>query len=966
MTNINKENEAIKRVKENKDLEPYFFEKIIERKDPKWFKLLKNNGYMDIENIQYVNGNEYVERWYVLEYIKSILDDVCKNKNYEIVDEVKTLLKEISDKSNNYKVCQQSLEVIYLIPEKLYDAEYLEEIVSNWIKKGNMNIITNLIDLICKLTDKKELENSLIILKIVLADMLSKNTDASYLMFKMNKSIDILCKDDSLKLINIIIELIESYLFVENSYREIDNDKIEIKSNRQYYQIFINGKNLFKDKFYNRVIDIDKIKKEVEKSSNKYKVEEVDRVVKLIYGDLFSKESLKSLYSNDLYNISTFDYIVYLIKNILKENNSNKKIEEIIKYMLNSKYDFIIKLGLYGLNCVVCNYSRLFEEILQENKEIFNYIIRFDIFDEDIKFLFENLKDINERSVSLIDEIIDEEEYIMHDFGNEFNDIWKQKRYNALSHIPYFAKKLEETKKKTNYNAELKPCIEIGKWYTIKEKSLISCNDIKNMSNQELVFEMKKFEPKKINDEYEEISYRGFGIEIKKAIIEEPERFYINLDLFNNISNEFMSYIIDGFKELVEQNKINKVTNIVKLFMEYIEREEFWHITPRHRYSNEVVLKRMFKFLDDYLDNDKIEFNDEIFSYIIKVLNECINNIDYKKYEEEIINNNDYRFYILNSLASLNNQVLLSLALRLKRMDMVKDKDKELNQLYRCILKKCPKNLYLIMGFYVLQLTFINKEWTKSIILNKVDKDDKCYFTIGYLLNLNINKEYFDMMKSDYIEFIEKKYNDKNIKKGLVDHIVIAYINNFDNGYELINKLIDNSDDEIIINIINACMELKKENLLKDITDKDYNKKLLHIWSNINKAIKEKKYEDINKIKKETTKFITKFDEVDDNVKINISDSFSYMTDDFYTYNLILYLNNQIEALSETNNTLEDIIKEFLIVTSPIYPEKEIQKLVKYLFESNKDYIMEIFDSYLDKNKQFTNIGQFIRKLALE
>ena len=142
------------------------------------------------------------------------------------------------------------------------------------------------------------------------------------------------------------------------------------------------------------------------------------------------------------------------------------------------------------------------------------------------------------------------------------------------------------------------------------------------------------------------------------------------------------------------------------------------------------------------------------------------------------------------------------------------------------------------------------------------------------------------------------------------------------------------------------------KNLLKDITDKDYNKKLLHIWSNINKAIKEKKYEDINKIKKETTKFITKFDEVDDNVKINISDSFSYMTDDFYTYNLILYLNNQIEALSETNNTLEDIIKEFLIVTSPIYPEKEIQKLVKYLFESNKDYIMEIFDSYLDKNKQ--------------
>lgn len=964
MVNENKENEAIKRVKENKDLEPYFFEKIIDKRDCKWFKPLKENDFMNVDNIQYVKGNEYVERWYVLEYIKSILDDVCKHNDHQILNEVKELLKEISYKSNNYKVFQQSLELIYLIPGRLYNIDFLEQILESWIKKDNVHVIPNIIDFICKLADKKELDKSIISLKIVLENMISKNSDASYLMSKLNKCIDILCKSKSLELMNIIIELMESYLFIQNSYRKIDNDKIEIKLNGEYYEIFIKDKFLLKDKFDNRNIDIGKIEEQLIKSNDEYKIEEVDRVVKLIYGDLFSKESLESLYSKDIYSMSTFNYTTYLAKKILKENNTNQALKEVINNMLNSKYDFIIKLGVYGVNCLVSDNNKLFDELLQKNKELFNYIIRFYIFDEDIKYLFENLTNISQESILLIDEIIDQEEYIRHNFGDDFNNIWKQKRYNALSNIPYFEKKLCEIRELTKYNAELKPCITIGEVYTVEQKSLISCSDIKNMSNEELILKIKNFKPIKINNINEKVSYEGFGIEIKKDIVEEPERFYNNLKLFNDIPNEFMVYMIDGFEELVKKNKINKVINVVKLFEEYVSRDEFWRIVEKHRYSNEVILKKIFRFLDNYLNNDDIEFNDTILEYIINILDKCINNINYKKYEEEIINNDSYRFYILNSLASLNNEVLLSLALRLKRIDDAKCS--ELNRLYQRILEKCPKNLYLIMGYYISQLTFINKEWTKSIIENKEDEDSKDYFTIGYLLNLDINKEYFDMMKSYYVESIERKYNDKDIKKGLVGHIVIAYINNFDENNELIDKLIKNSDDNIIINIINTCMRLKKETLLKDINDKDYRERLLYIWSSIKVIIKEKEYKDINKIMKETTRFITKFDEVDDHVKINIESCFLYMSDDFYTYNLISYLSNQIEVLEERNCTLEDIIKEFLIVTSPIYPEKEIEKLVGYIFENDKDYIMKIYESYSNKNKQFTSIGKFIRKLVLK
>ena len=95
-----KEEKIIKRVIENKDFEPYFFEKIIENKDIKWFKILKSNGFFDVENIPKSNKNEYIEKWYLLEYIKCILMYQQDCMTYSDINEIKYLLKDIS--TNKY------------------------------------------------------------------------------------------------------------------------------------------------------------------------------------------------------------------------------------------------------------------------------------------------------------------------------------------------------------------------------------------------------------------------------------------------------------------------------------------------------------------------------------------------------------------------------------------------------------------------------------------------------------------------------------------------------------------------------------------------------------------------------------------------------------------------------------------------------------------------------------------------
>lgn len=958
---MNKKNQLIKMVKEDKNLEPYFFEKLIEKKDPEWFYLLKDNGFMKIDKIQKVKDNEYIEKWYVLEYIKSIMEIVCESNNNEILDDVKSLLNNISNESNNYKVFQQSLDLIYLMPSNTYDKEYLRKILNNWNEKSNIDIMLNIGDLFQKLVDKNDLDKSIVVLEISLENMLSRKDNTGYFKFKIDKHINILCKHKCVEMLNILIKVMEKYLIKSNYSRKINDDIIKINRTEKNYEIYINNKKLFETRFYKRDKDINEIK---ENLKNIYDEETSERISKLIYGGLFSKENLKSVYENyDLYASNAIEYIIYLTKKVLEESYNNEQIEKLIIEMIKNEYDLIIKLGLYGLNCIVHDNNKQFDNILKENIYEFDYIIRFYIFDEDIKYIFENLKSINDDSIHIIDVIINRQEYINHGFGDEFNNIWKQKRYKSLSNIKYFEEILLEIKEITKCDIELRPPISIGNFYKIEQKSLISCNDIKNMSNEELVDEMEKFKPIiSEKSDKEKISYEGFGAEIKKAIIEEPERFYSNLKLFNNIQNEFMAFIIDAFNELINNKQIDEVTNIIELFYKYIHRADFWKELESDRCSYEVILKRIFNFLSDYLNDDKIKFDNICYQYIINILYICIDKIEYKKYEKEVENNNDYRDYLLNNLIALNNLVLLSLVLRLKR-NTCSIKNKEIYNIYQAMKVKCPKSLYLSMGYYIQQLTFIDKEWVKRIINMDRNEENKDYFMIGYLINYNINKEYFEMMIQDYNEFIEKEYKDKFIKTALINHIVVGYINKFNQSSQLIDKLISKSNEETIINIINICMKLDERSV---VVDTDYDSKILYIWTEIIEKAKFLNNKSFIKIIKESTEFITKFNKLNKKIKENIMISFLYMDDDFYTGNLVTYLNDFINKLDKndinTIDILDEVIKDFVCKVSPIYPEKEIKELIEYILEKNPDNIMDILEAYTKKNKAFTVVGKFIRQ----
>ena len=95
----------------------------------------------------------------------------------------------------------------------------------------------------------------------------------------------------------------------------------------------------------------------------------------------------------------------------------------------------------------------------------------------------------------------------------------------------------------------------------------------------------------------------------------------------------------------------------------------------------------------------------------------------------------------------------------------------------------------------------------------------------------------------------------------------------------------------------------------------------------------------LNKIMKEITTFVSKFDNVNNDIKLILEKSFPYMSDDFYTYNLINYLKGQKDKIEGENTELLNIIKSFLCISTPIYPENEIQEFIDYINKYDKLFL---------------------------
>ncbi len=949
------EQKILAEVKEIRELEPYFFEKLMEKKEVKWLEPLKSNGFFDQTNIpQDIQG--YSQEWLILKYVKSIVGQTTKDQ-LEIIKEVLIQTAEIAH--DNYRVVRQTIEVLSIIPSIDYDVNYIQHLLNYWLKgKYNRYCLQSIIYILYPVVT--EADKLFLIFKSVLAKILESNTDEFLIenLYKKNDVIKRLTKDEFfINTTTFIIELLEKKISKNLLSRRFEDLEFTIQMIDENLVVKCNEAEIINHPLVNRKEDTYLIIKTIgEKFDTKDEIA-IDRFSKLLYEDLFSGECYESIFREWRHLIHIEDYLILLLRNIIKENTDRiEELQLIINGMLKSRYCLTIKNAIY----IICNnYSGLldyFLKTLEEEPDIIEFIIRYYIFADEIKHLFENFSDLNQRQIEIIEDSIEKGEYIDHEwFTKGDRALWKQMRYKALKNNAHFYEKYRSLKNLTGKDPELTPPIQFSGAHWIEQKSSLSKNQIVNMSNDELIKEIISFKPKENFEMFSEESYRGLGEVLAVVIKENPERFTNELDKFIIVPYEIMASIIDTFKEIIN-DKVTDVRRIIEFFNEYCSQPSFWEDTycycedKSRSYTHITVLKRMGRYLQAYISNDKLLFDVDVYNSLINIFNISLNKFDFVSTESDLFKNNDYGLYTINSFGGIFAEVILELALKIKRVGLEGYDSKwniEIKLIYEDLLARKSIDAYFIFGEYIGYFAYIDKKWTLEKI-ESITLDDPIweFFMSGYLYGRTVYDDFYKIMGVNYLHALSYRFTDKDMRKRLIGHITLGYLNGFEDNstYKPFNEMLKQWNIDDINEVISFCFGDRNKDKSNEIAQLN----MLNFWNLIRQKYSSTPVENMNQSEIEliqhSVHMITNFDYLNDSIEEDLIFCFGFLRGNLNDYYIVDFIKNQINK-DDQNERLKGLIIEFFKKCTPSYPEEEILRLLDYI-KDKTDELKEIRDIY--------------------
>ncbi|GJM77514.1 hypothetical protein HMSSN139_00100 [Paenibacillus sp. HMSSN-139] len=531
----------------------------MKKKDVKWLDLLKSRGFFDKPNVPVLSEGNYIEEWNVLNYVVSIMDELVNCRDENQIQYVLTVLLQAAEISKNFRVFNQSVEILKRTPLSSISVEYLNDFLDYWLDcEFGLDFILDKVESELLRYLLSDSEKTLLTFEKFFRKTISTFSKNNYVLDHLlttNKdNLLILFSHDPQRCCGIFIGLLENELFVESSKREANEHAIVIQ-NINDEMLKVSCQDIVLEKaFETREIDTACIIDSFKSSLKDVNDRELTRQVRLLYTDLFNKGAYESIFEQKDYLFQADDYLNQFMKVCLTESKlESDAYNPLLSKLLKSNYDRVKKIGIFVIVKKWGELKDTFLSLLETEVQLFDYIFRSYIYDDETKHLFQLFNtDIGSKYYMLVDEIINKNEYFLHERDDQHFELkWKQKRYLALSNVPYFQEKLLEAKSITGVDIELSPAIKFSGAHWIEQVSPFSAEEINNMPISELVIKMKDFrEIERFSEDFKEISYSGFGSEIKSSLISYPAHFIDDLRHFNELQYEFYLLFIGRIQRI--------------------------------------------------------------------------------------------------------------------------------------------------------------------------------------------------------------------------------------------------------------------------------------------------------------------------------------------------------------------------------------------------------------------------------
>lgn len=992
-------------IERDKAYENYFF-KIAE--NFKWFYPLKERGYFKPEKSPQPeetdkDGYYRIPEWNVLGYLERISLSKSHPKYSEYIDEILKIIMDISNYKNaqdehieNYRTWWYFTKLLVNIPNEKISLEILE-LISIWMnsKFGNTLVSSEIIDnLLIKFLNENISEDNIIKAeKIIdqLTDLKKKDLGENKKYYLQEEEYELLADTNYFK------EMLNNYSIViaqnctndlifnirKKIKRLLDRNEVKISfkyNSKKYFLQYINDtdsnkKLILLDDENNQLTKInieDYLKKdEFIKSAyneifysmfeNIKKEEYLKAQLDILYNNIYSYGTYTSFYEDKKYStMDSLELLTSFLKNILtyKSKVDIEETKKIINEFLNDEYYYFKKMSIYIISKNIAEYKDVFWNILDNN--LGELIISEIYFADELKHLFEKLKEIPENKKEKLEEIIEQGPnnlFLSEEEKDEQIKLWKQKRYKALSLNSYFNSKYQTLKNESNIDVELGPGIGAVKVEWNSNNSPLKQEEIMQLSNEELSNYILEFQP---TNNWDTPTHEGFARNINAIAQKEPDKFIENLDPFLKLGYIYIYYLLSGITKAWEDKKLINCRELFNFIKNYLDLDGFWDdkfkvAGDQWNFSYKSVIGQIGLLIQVGTKKSDLAFEKK---YINNASDILLLSID--KLEKENIYNDEPVTKSINTAFGKIIEALLILSLRASELN---NNDKpvwqsDLKAKYVELLKKEIEEAYTMFGLYLKNIFFLDSHWTIEQIKNYEDLNDELWnpFMSGFLYNSNISRELFDLMYNNYLRALKNSL-DKNNHKNLIKHITFRYLLNGNKENDLFSRLL-NGWNRIDINEIIVIFWTNEDQILNK-NNPDLINRIIVFWRKLyNNYVNSTNFDDNGKsILSNSIKLMVFINELDGEKVDWIKLALPYLQ---FEYNEATFI-KELSRLASKDNSVKNLgyISD-LLIKSPIlrYRSEKVISIVESFFETEDNELIKLGRKICDKYSK-SGIMQF-------
>lgn len=890
-------NAVLQAIKHNPEQQEYFF-----RNAPKypnlylWLEPLCNEGYFDPVNnplpveVAKKKGYFQVPVWSVLEFLEAVAIQNRDNTKEQITSRILDIVNNIIDykdaegvRVDNYRTDWFMVKIIFLLPPENVSVKHIE-FIHNSMKQSRFG----------SLLDSK-------IGKIVIPFLLKNDL-----------------KEHMLKLIEIMFDY------------QIDEKRHEknpiIKKYWLHDALTKHSKNiatLIGRDGINSIIQMMQTVIEIDASSF--------NPVWIVTIEKNSQNSFPDRYDN---------MVVAFARDLL-ESLDMKNSQDFISQLLELGHPIFTRLAIHAMNYHYSDVQSLFWKW-------FATITSARLFGkhELYEFISNHVKEFSEEQIDHILAWIEQLEYGPYEDEEKQANIEAYRKKEWLIPLKEYSQKAQELYDKYHviYSEEVDhPGLDFWSEIYSGHDTPIDSEELVMLEAPEIVQYILEFDPSKYQSRR---SWRtgdfkeGLADTLSVCVKDNPEKFLCHLDSFLILEKFYIYHLIFGFDSAWRNNQRFEWNNLFDFFDKLLS-DEFFEDQERYTFW---IIGAIASLIDEGMRNDAFAFDISLLDDAKQILLKLFEKIPEKDMHEM----HDHVTSVLNDPFGKILFALINYSLRVARVGITSSDarwDNDIKILFTRYLTLKDESfiaVYVTTGMYLKNLMYLDDKWVfeNFHLIFPLDSEKLWNASIeGYFSGGgSVYQSIYNRLKEDghianALQFHEIK---KDTRKSVIQHICVAYMNDFDD-YTIF--IIDDTDDvdEMIWFIWSAYRE--------EITDV-VREKVFQIWKHLFEKYSAVMDETAEQILSKLSLWFCFIDAIEQSnielYKVSASLSQQYHNDHWVI--------EELERLSKQYP--EQTANIFLSMLSgedlPFYPQEKIVDLVENFFinHESKNKAIEICNQY--------------------